>query len=245
MSDAAFQEAQTAQASGVPNVPAWSPDDVGSCIIAMSGAPRRRTPGSAGIGEIIVTATKREERLQDVPVAIQAFSTEKLEELRVTKFDDYVKFLPNVSYQEAGPGFARIFMRGVSSGDNGNHSGPLPSVGMYLDEQPITTIQGPLDIHIYDIARVETLAGPQGTLYGASSQAGTIRIITNKPELGAFSASYRRRRQHRQPKVIRAVRSRATSTSRSPTTWRFVSWAGTSTMRAISTTWRGRGRTRR
>ena len=73
-------------------------------------------------------------------------------------------------------------MRGVASGDNGNHSGPQPSVGMYLDEQPITTIQGALDIHIYDIARVEVLAGPQGTLYGASSQAGTIRIITNKPD---------------------------------------------------------------
>ena len=81
-------------------------------------------------------------------------------------------------------------MRGVSSGDNGNHSGPLPSVGVYLDEQPITTIQGALDIHIYDIERVEALAGPQGTLYGASSEAGTIRIITNKPDLTGFKAGY-------------------------------------------------------
>ena len=68
------------------------------------------------------------------------------------------------------------------AGENGNHSASLPSVGTYLDEQPITTIQGALDIHIFDIARVEALAGPQGTLYGASSQAGTIRIITNKPD---------------------------------------------------------------
>ena len=81
-------------------------------------------------------------------------------------------------------------MRGVASGDNGNHSGPMPSVGMYLDEQPVTTIQGPLDIHLYDIERVEMLAGPQGTLYGASSQAGTIRTITNKPDATAFSGSY-------------------------------------------------------
>ena len=73
-------------------------------------------------------------------------------------------------------------MRGVASGNNGNHSGSLPSVGIYLDEQPITTIGGALDIHVYDIARVEALAGPQGTLYGASSEAGTIRIITNKPD---------------------------------------------------------------
>src|SRR5437868_5414964 len=79
-------------------------------------------------------------------------------------------------------------MRGVSAagGTNaeGNHSGPLPQVGFYLDEQPITTIGGTLDVHIYDIARIESLSGPQGTLYGASSEAGTIRIITNKPELG-------------------------------------------------------------
>src|ERR1700682_3300322 len=81
-------------------------------------------------------------------------------------------------------------MRGVSSGGDGNHSASLPSVGVYLDEQPVTTIQGPLDIHVYDIARVEALAGPQGTLYGASSQAGTIRIITNKPDPSKFSASY-------------------------------------------------------
>ena len=81
-------------------------------------------------------------------------------------------------------------MRGVASGGDGNHSGSLPSVGMYLDEQPITTIQGALDIHIYDIDRVEALAGPQGTLYGASSQAGTIRIITNKPDPSGFAAGY-------------------------------------------------------
>ena len=67
-------------------------------------------------------------------------------------------------------------MRGVATGGDGNHSGSLPSVGTYLDEQPVTTIGGTLDVHIYDIARIESLAGPQGTLYGASSQAGTIRI---------------------------------------------------------------------
>ncbi len=81
-------------------------------------------------------------------------------------------------------------MRGVASGGDGNHSASLPSVGIYLDEQPITTIGGALDIHVYDIARVEALAGPQGTLYGASSEAGTIRIITNKPDTSGFSASY-------------------------------------------------------
>ena len=87
----------------------------------------------------------------------------------------------------SGPGFLQVYMRGVASGGDGNHSGSQPSVGVYLDEQPITTITGALDIHMYDIARVEALAGPQGTLYGASSQAGTLRIITNKPDADAAS----------------------------------------------------------
>ncbi|MET0534468.1 MAG: TonB-dependent receptor [Steroidobacter sp.] len=140
--------------------------------------------------QVVVTAQKRQENLQDVPLSITALGTQKLEELHVSDFDDYAKFLPSLSYTSFGPGFSRVFFRGVSSGDNGNHSGSLPSVGIYLDEQPITTIQGALDVHIYDIERVEALAGPQGTLYGASSQAGTVRIITNKPELGKFSAGY-------------------------------------------------------
>lgn len=139
---------------------------------------------------VIVTAQKRQENLQDVPLSITALGTQKLEELHVTDFDDYAKYMPSLSYEGVGPGFSRVFFRGVSSGDNGNHSGSQPTVGQYLDEQPITTIQGALDIHIYDIARVEALAGPQGTLYGASSQAGTIRIITNKPDPSKFSAGY-------------------------------------------------------
>ena len=86
----------------------------------------------------------------------------------------------------SGPGFANVYFRGVASGENANHSASLPSVGTYLDEQPITTITGALDLHIFDIARVEALAGPQGTLYGASSQAGTVRIITNQPDTSGF-----------------------------------------------------------
>ncbi len=146
--------------------------------------------GSGGVEEIVVTSQKRAENMQDVPVSITAFGTQQLEDLRVEDFDDYAKLVPSLSYQTGGPGFSRVFFRGVSSGDNGNHSGSQPTVGMYLDEQPITTIQGALDVHLYDIERVEALAGPQGTLYGASSQAGTIRIITNKPQLGEFAASY-------------------------------------------------------
>ncbi|HEY7642823.1 MAG TPA: TonB-dependent receptor [Steroidobacteraceae bacterium] len=140
--------------------------------------------------EVLVTAQKRTENLQEVPLSIQAIGTEQLENLHVKGFEDYVRYLPTVSYQTFGPGFALVYMRGVASGGDGNHSGSQPSVGIYLDEQPITTIQGALDIQPYDVARVESLAGPQGTLYGASSQAGTIRIITNKPDTSGFSAGY-------------------------------------------------------
>jgi iron complex outermembrane recepter protein len=133
------------------------------------------------LGDIIVTAQRREESLQDVPISIQALGTQKLEQLNVASFNDYTKLLPSVSFQTGVPGNTTVYIRGVASGGDGNHSGSLPSVGFYLDEQPITTIGGTLDVHIYDIARIEALAGPQGTLYGASSQSGTIRIITNKP----------------------------------------------------------------
>jgi outer membrane receptor protein involved in Fe transport len=145
------------------------------------------TPRADNYGEdIIVTAQKREENLQDVPIAITAIGTERLDELLVSDFDDFARYVPSISIQTAGPGFSNVYFRGVASGENANHSASLPSVGTYLDEQPITTITGALDIHVFDIARVEALAGPQGTLYGASSQAGTVRIITNKPDTSSF-----------------------------------------------------------
>lgn len=144
-----------------------------------------------GVGDIVITATKREENLQDVPISVQALDGERLQELGITDFADYAQHLPTLSYSPSyGPGYNRPFMRGVASGENGNHSGSMPSVGTYLDEQPITTITGNLDMHLYDVSRVEVLAGPQGTLYGASSQAGTVRIITNRPDPDGFSAAW-------------------------------------------------------
>ena len=121
-----------------------------------------------------------------MPISIQALGTKKLDQLNVSSFNDYATLLPSVTFQAGTPGATQVYMRGVASGGDGNHSGPLPSVGIYLDEQPVTTIDGALDVHIYDIARIESLSGPQGTLYGASSQAGTIRIITNKPSTAGF-----------------------------------------------------------
>ena len=149
--------------------------------------PKEEEKGT--VEKITVTAQKRQQQLQEVPASVQAISTKKLEELQISDINDYSKVLPSVTIQPSSPGFVGVYMRGVASGENRNHSGPSPSVGMYLDEIPITTIQGALDIHVYDLQRVESLAGPQGTLYGANSQAGTIRLITNKPDTTEFYGS--------------------------------------------------------
>jgi len=169
--------------------PRWSLGLLATTMLTAVAAPALAQTGTQ-LEEVVITAQKRSENLQDVPVSVQAIGTERLDQLQVSDMADYVKFLPNVTVQAAAPGFNTIYMRGVASGENSNHSGPLPSVGVYLDEQPVTTITGPLDVHVYDIERVEVLAGPQGTLYGASSQAGTIRIITNKPSTSGFEAAY-------------------------------------------------------
>jgi len=151
---------------------------------------------TGGLEQIVVTAQKRTENLQDVPISIQALDTAKLEQLNIGDIDEYVKYLSGVTTVKGlgqggnGVGTTHMYMRGVVSGQDGNHSASQPSVGTYLDEQPITTIDGTPDVHIYDIARIEVLEGPQGTLYGASSEAGTIRIITNKPDPNKFSAGY-------------------------------------------------------
>lgn len=163
---------------------------------AASTATPATKPKTTTLNVVNVTAQKRTENLQKVPISINVLETDQLEALHVQNFNDYVKYLPSVTFQQGGggiatgPGFATIYMRGVASGGNTNHSGSQPSVGVYLDDQPVTTIQGPLDIHMYDIARIEVLAGPQGTLYGASAEAGALRIITNKPDASGFAANY-------------------------------------------------------
>jgi len=170
---------------------------LGSTMLCASGAgfaqgtaPAPAAPTADDNGDvIIVTAQKRSENLQNVPISIQALGTQQLEELNVSNFQDYTRLLPSISYQTFQPGTTNVYIRGVASGGDGNHSGSLPSVGVYLDEQPVTTIGGTLDVHIYDIARIEVLRGPQGTLYGASSEAGTIRIITNRPDPSGFSGA--------------------------------------------------------
>lgn len=201
MSDRSYRALSFAllASTALPTTPAFAQDATPQTETTQSPAPATNATDVTGEtpreqvardgqvpdeSEIVITATKREENLQDVPIAVTVLGTRKLDQLNISNFEEYTKQLPSVSFQTAQPGFTTVYMRGVATGGDGNHSGSLPSVGTYLDEQPVTTIGGTLDVHIYDIARIESLAGPQGTLYGASSQAGTIRIITNKPEIG-------------------------------------------------------------
>jgi outer membrane receptor protein involved in Fe transport len=182
----AFGQTAQSQTTGQSPAPGTNATDVTAPPPRVQQAQAGNVPDQT---EIIITATKREENLQNVPISVQVLGTRRLDQLNISNFEQFTKQLPSVSFLSYQPGQTTVYMRGVSSsaGSNseGNHSGSLPQVGFYLDEQPITTIGGTLDVHIYDIARIENLSGPQGTLYGASSEAGTIRIITNKPELGS------------------------------------------------------------
>jgi outer membrane receptor protein involved in Fe transport len=169
-------------------------------VVAVRSAARAQTPAQAAavtggrvtnnVEEVVVTASKRSEKLQKIPLSVEVLDTKAIDRLHINNFQDYLKFLPSLSAQSDSPDNTTLYLRGIASGSEGNHSGPLPTVGSYLDELPITTIGGTLDVHVYDIARVEVLPGPQGTLYGASSEAGTVRIITNPPKIGKFEAGY-------------------------------------------------------
>jgi outer membrane receptor protein involved in Fe transport len=162
----------------------------GGSLLALAANPAAAQEAAAkpaadtGAGEIVVTAQKRSESIQHVPISLQALGSATIEQHQIQSFDDYAKQLPSVSFQSFGPGQSQLFFRGITSGGDGIPFGALPTSGVYVDEIPVTTIGSMLDMHIYDMARVEALSGPQGTLYGASSLSGTLRMITNKPELG-------------------------------------------------------------
>ena len=145
--------------------------------------------------EIIeVTATKRAESIQDVPVTVTALTGDSLEKLGVSNFDQYVEFLPNVVFQGTGPGQNEIYIRGAATTQTNISVSSVqalqPSVAFYLDEQPVSMQGRNLDIYATDVERIEVLPGPQGTLFGASSQSGTVRLITNKPTHDGFAAGF-------------------------------------------------------
>ena len=146
----------------------------------------------AKIEVIEVTATKRTESIQEVPVTVTALTGDSLEALGVSNFDEYVEFLPNVVFQGTGPGQNEIYIRGAATTQTNIAVSSVqalqPSVAFYLDEQPVSMQGRNLDVYATDVERVEVLPGPQGTLFGASSQSGTVRLITNKPNHDGFAA---------------------------------------------------------
>jgi iron complex outermembrane recepter protein len=173
---------------------------LGGAGFGNAGAAGATDANSAGdqIQEITVTAQRRSENVQDVPIAIQALTGETLAQLNVATFDDFLKYLPNVTAPTAGPGQAQVFMRGLSVGSQGTQSGGsingFPNVAMYLDDQSGQLPGRNLDVYAADLERIEVLEGPQGTLFGAGAQAGAIRYITNKPKInvteGNVTAGY-------------------------------------------------------
>ena len=141
---------------------------------------------SGGIDEITVTARKREESLQDVAGSIQALTGDDLKRQGLLNLEDTVRMMTSVSSVGGTSGAQKIIFRGVS--DNPGAFIAASSAALYIDEQPLTQFSVNPEPRMIDIERVEALAGPQGTLYGDSSQSGTLRIITNKPDPSAFSA---------------------------------------------------------
>jgi outer membrane receptor protein involved in Fe transport len=155
-----------------------------SAVLSMAGTASAQTV--TGLDEVIVTATKRAERLQDVPESITAFDSKAIAMRGLQQMDDLAKMVPGLSLGQLEPGGTTIVFRGVAS--SGIAFNAAASSALYLDEQPITLNGRNPDPRLIDIERIEALRGPQGTLYGASSQSGTLRVITNKPDTAGFDA---------------------------------------------------------
>jgi len=152
---------------------------------AIAGTASAQDQTENTLEEIIVTATKRSESLQDIPMSVTAFTDEKIILQGFKQMDDYAGQIPGLTVNRREPGGANVIMRGcaVSSVSFGGTS----TTSIYLDEQPITVSGFNPDPRLVDIARVEALSGPQGTLFGDAAQCGTLRIITNKPDTSGRS----------------------------------------------------------
>ena len=161
-----------------------------SAAFADTAAPATAASAATGVEEVIVTAQRRTESIQKVPMTIQALTGDTLSKLNVYNLDDLIKYTPNVSYASNGPGQGNIFMRGLSAGFVGNQSSAtiasFPTVALYLDDQSMQFPSRNADIYMVDMERVEVLEGPQGTLFGGGAEAGAVRYITNKPMLDRF-----------------------------------------------------------
>ena len=165
-----------------------------AAVSAVIATPNINISAQGAIEEIVVTSRKKTENLQDVPVSVSALTEEMLEERGINTFEDYLLQLPGVTAGGAGPGQNTIYIRGLASTTpnltTAGVAGLAPNVSFYLDEQPLAQPGRNLDVYAADVARIEVLAGPQGTLFGASSQAGVVRMITNKPKQGVSESSF-------------------------------------------------------
>ena len=171
----------------------------GACFAAEAADSDAGDAGLEGVQTVTVTAQRRTESIQDVPITVQAITGDQLKQLGVTSFEDAVKYLPNVSFGANGPGQGEIYMRGLSAGPAAGEQSsasilPFPNVAVYLDDQSVQFPGRNLDIYMADMQRIEVLEGPQGTLFGGGAEAGAVRYITNKPNLtrteGDASAMY-------------------------------------------------------
>ena len=138
----------------------------------------------------MVSADRRDESVQEVPNTVQAFTGAALDDLNLRTLDSLLRYTPNITYGNNGPGQGEIIMRGLSNGFRGNQSSGtianFPNVAIYLDEQSMQFPGRNVDIYMVDMNRVEVLEGPQGTLFGGGAEAGAVRYITNKPKLDQF-----------------------------------------------------------
>ena len=163
---------------------------IGLAVAAALAAAPHRAPAAtdADVGalqEIVVTARKRSESLQDVPLSIDVFTSRDMQNLGIAQFDDYAQKVPSISFISVGPGTQLFVMRGVSDGSNPNYANSS-ATGLFLDDVSLSLSGVQPDLHLYDMERIEVLNGPQGTTFGAGSMAGAIRYITNKPDVHAF-----------------------------------------------------------
>jgi len=146
----------------------------------------QEAPEASRLEPVIVTATRREVNLQEVSQSVTALSTEDIAKQAFQSLDDVAGALPSVTLVNAIPGRNDIIMRGISTGTGEYYT--ESQVSVYLDDQPMTASSQQVDVRLIDIERVEVLPGPQGTLFGSSSQSGTIRYVTNKPDPSGYSS---------------------------------------------------------
>jgi len=157
---------------------------------AADSAPEPQPESSNELAEVVVTALKRNTRIQDTPIAISAVTGDSLEKAGNTDFTQLTRSAPSLRIVDSGPGNRRVLIRGIQASGE-------PTVGVYYDESPVSGSVGTTsdaasstpDFRLFDVERAEVLRGPQGTLFGAGSMGGTIRVIFQKPKMNKFEAA--------------------------------------------------------